>query len=57
MTLDELWVQYYKLGDTPLRFGQYFCNEKSITNAEIFYCEDNNEAYQLIQSKWPHHVK
>ena len=49
MTLDELWMKYHKMHNTELRFGQFYCNEKKITNPEIFYCEDNNRAYQMIR--------
>lgn len=52
MTLDQLWMKYHKMLDTPLRFGQFYCNEKGIKNPELFYCEDNNEAYQIIRERY-----
>ena len=51
-TLDELWVKFYKMKDNTLRFGQFYCNEKGIQNPTIFYCEDNNEASQIIRNNY-----
>lgn len=52
MTLDELWMKYHKMLNTSLRFGQFYCNEKGINNPELFYCEDNNLAYQIIRERY-----
>ena len=59
MTLDEMWMMYHKskLRDSSIRFGQYYCNEKGITNPDIFYCEDDNEVYQNIKERYQPDLK
>lgn len=50
----DLMAFYAKLKTKPanLRLGQFFCNKFNITDAELFYCKDENRVWDIIYQKY-----
>lgn len=43
----------FKAGVYPnMRLGQAFCNEFRLTDAELYYCENEDLAMLIIQGKY-----
>jgi hypothetical protein len=48
--IHSLWLEYHRLHDTPLRFGQFACNKLKIQNQALFYETDNRKAFDLLEA-------
>ncbi len=52
MDINSALREFYALGNSPLRVGQFLCNKFKIQDPDVFYLTDANKARDVFYKKY-----